>query len=241
MKLSEKIAVACLALSVFSVGAQLQVIDAGQITDNRIQHVERIAKHVQQIKQLKAQLEQAHAQYKSLTGARGFGDLFNNPLLRDYLPEEWINLYDAVQNGDISGISGRVDELIAATQEGSIEEISADVDARLARLGAVNRAVGEAGFEAALQRTEQIQSLIEEISNTEDPKGIAELQARIAGEQAAVTNEIAKLQLVAMLQQAEERLIEARTTEMFTRHVTGSNAIDTPPPIEELLRFPPKH
>jgi len=228
-----------LALLPFSANAQLVVVDPAQITENMLQHVESIAKHLEQIQQLKYQLEQAREQYNALTGVRGFGDLFNNPLLRDYLPEEWTGLYDAVQNGDIAGISGRVDELIAATQEGSLEEIAADVETRRARLGAVNRAVGEAGFDAAIQRTEQIQNLIEEISNTQDPKGVAELQARIAGEQAAVANEMAKLQLVAMLQQAEERMIDARARETFKRHMTGSNAVPPPPPIEELLRLPP--
>jgi len=178
MKLKAKAIVVGLSLALtvpsFNVGAAWPVID-----------VASIAQLVQQLNQMRDQLEQAREQYKSLTGIRGFGDLFNNPLLRDYLPEEWTNLYDAVQQGDIAGISGRIDELIAAAQEGSLEEIAADVETRRARLGAVNRAVGEAGFDAAIQRTEQIQSLIEEISNTQDPKGIAELQARIAGEQAA--------------------------------------------------------
>jgi len=218
-----------LAMPSFNAGAAYPVID-----------VASIAQLVQQLNQMRDQLEQAREQYKSLTGIRGFGDLFNNPLLREYLPEEWTNLYDAVQSGDIAGISGRVDELIAAAQEGSLEEIAADVETRRARLGAVNRAVGEAGFEAAIERTEQIQSLIEEISNTEDPKGIAELQARIAGEQAAVANEMAKLQLVAMLQQAEERMIDARAEETFKRYMTGSNAVPAPPSIDGLLRMPPK-
>jgi len=216
-----------LAMPAFNAGAAMSVIDKASI-----------AKYIEQLREMRAQLGQAREQFSALTGVRGFGDLFNNPMLRDYLPEEWTELYDAVQQGEVAGVSGRVDELIEATKEGSIEDISEDIEARLARLGAVNRAVGEAGFEAALQRTEQIQSLIEEISNTEDPKGIAELQARIAGEQAAVTNEIAKLQLISMLQQAEERLIAARAREMHKRHVTGSNAVAPLPPIEELLRMP---
>jgi len=240
LKVTALVLCSSLALPAFHASAQWTVVDPTQIMENLINHGESIAKHLEQIDRLKDQLKQAEEQYKSLTGVRGFGDLFNNPALRDYLPEEWTNLYDAVQRGDIAGISGRVDELIAAAQEGSIEEMAHDIEERQARLGAVNHAVGEAGFEAALQRTEQIQHLIEEISNTQDPKGIAELQARIAGEQAAVSNEMAKLQLVAMLQQAEERMIEARIDAMSKKHLTGSNAVPPPPPIEDLLRMPTK-
>jgi len=232
MKLKSKAIVISLYLGLtipsFNAGAAMAVVDMASI-----------GQLVKQLEQMRDQLEQAREHYRSLTGIRGFGDLFNNPLLREYLPEEWTNLYDAVQQGDIAGISGRVDELIAAAKEGSIEEISEDVETRQIRLGAVNRAVGEAGFDAAVQRTEQIQSLIEEISNTQDPKGVAELQARIAGEQAAVANEMAKLQLVAILQQAEERMIDERAKEIFKRHMTGSNAVPPPPSIEELLRMPP--
>jgi len=135
-----------------------------------------------------------------------------------------MDLYDAVQNGQVTGISGRVDQLMESDRSGTINEMSEDISTRQARMGAVNRAVGEAGFETALRRTEQIQHLIEAIGTTNDPKAIAELQARIAGEQALVANEIAKLQLVEMLQQAEQQRINARARTMYKIHMEGSNA-----------------
>lgn len=218
-----------IALPSFNVGAQIPVTDAASLTNSIQNQIQNYAKFVEQVQSLQQQIEQARQQYDALTGNRGFGDLFNNPALREYLPAEWTGLYDAVQNGNVAGISGRVDDLIASTRAGSIEEISADIAARRARLAAVNRATGEAGFDAAMQRTQQIQSLIGQISSTQDPKAIAELQARIAGEQAAVANEMAKLQLVAMLQQAEERMIEARAEALFDKQMTGSNVLPSLP------------
>lgn len=218
-----------LALPSFNAGAQIPVTDVANLTNSIQNQVQNYANFVQQLQSLQHQIEQAQQQYDALTGTRGFGDLFNNPQLRNYLPAEWTGLYDAVQSGSVAGISGRVDDLIASTQAGSITDMSSDIAARRARLGAVNRATGEAGFEAAMQRTQQIQNLIEQIGNTQDPKAIAELQARIAGEQAAVANEMAKLQLVGMLQQAEERMLEARAEALFDKQMTGSNALPSLP------------
>ena len=46
------------------------------------------------------------------------------------------------------------------------------------------------------------------INGTADPKAIAELQARISAEGAAIQNEQTKMQLFALASQAEDRLIQ---------------------------------
>ena len=62
-----------------------------------------------------------------------------------------------------------------------------------------------------------------QINGTSDPKAIAELQARIQAEQAAINNEATKLQMIAMLQQAEQRLIDEQRTQLNRRILSGSN------------------
>jgi len=228
----------CLALPVFHSTAQIPVTDGVNLGANLNQHVESIAKFMEQVNALNTQIEQAKNQYNALTGSRGYGNLFNDPELRNSLPPNWMELYDAVQNGQVAGISGRVDQLMEADRAGTIGEMNEDIRDRQARMGAVNRAVGEAGFETALRRTEQIQHLIEAIGTTNDPKAIAELQARIAGEQALVANELAKLQLVQMLQDAEQQRIEARAEAQFQRHLHAPNTTPPVPPLNELIRIP---
>lgn len=209
----------------FGAGAQIPVTDVALNTQTQTNQQMNFAKFVEQVTQLKNQLEQAKQQYEALTGTRGLGDLFNNPALRQYLPQDWTGLYDAVQGGDVAGISGKVQDIIDKNKSGSIADMSADVRARQERLGAVNKATGLAGFDAAMKRADQIQSLIGQINGTSDPKAIAELQARIAGEQAQVSNEIAKLQLVAMLQQAEEKAIAAKADAVYDKQMSGSNDV----------------
>jgi len=214
----------CLTLPAFHSLAQIPVTDGVNLGTNINQHIESIAKFMEQVNALNTQIEQARDQYKSMTGSRGFGELFNDPELRNSLPPNWMDLYDAIQSGQIGGLSRRIDELMEIDRAGTIDEISEDIRIRQARMGATNRAIGEAGFETALRRTEQIQRLIEAISTTHDPKAIAELQARIAGEQALVANEIAKLQLVQMLQEAEQQRTNSRAREIYKTHMEGSNA-----------------
>lgn len=204
---------------------QSPVTDVAMNTQTQMNQTANFAKYVEQVAQLKNQLEQAKQQYEALTGSRGLGDLFNNPALRQYLPQDWTGLYDAVQRGDVTGISGKVQDIIDKNKSGSIADMYADVSARQERLGAVNKATGLAGFDAAMKRADQIQSLIGQINGTSDPKAIAELQARIAGEQAQVSNEMVKLQLVSMLQQAEEKAIAAKADAVYDKQMSGSNDV----------------
>ncbi len=60
-----------------------------------------------------------------------------------------------------------------------------------------------------------------QINATQDAKAVAEIQARIAVEQATIANEATKLQLVAMLEQAEERLQEEQREEVGAARRTG--------------------
>jgi len=54
---------------------------------------------------------------------------------------------------------------------------------------------------------------MQQIDATQDPKGIAELQARIQSESTLVSNEMTRLQLFRMLADAEDRLIAEQQSE----------------------------
>lgn len=64
---------------------------------------------------------------------------------------------------------------------------------------------------------------MDEISRTQDQKAIEELQARIAGEQAAIQNETTKLQMIAQLRQAEQALISEQRRERNMRILSSGN------------------
>ena len=168
------------------------------------------AKMVESVQTLQQQLQQLKATYESLQalhGSRGLGAVLYNPALRQYLPDQWTGVYDAVAAGRYAGISGSVRDIERAEQlTGTVDEQIEKMHQRARTSAVTNKALDVRAFEGTKARLQQIESLMQQVNLTKDAKGVAEIQARIAVEQAAVANETTKLQLVQMLQAAEEKL-----------------------------------
>lgn len=190
------------------------------------------AKWVEQIRSMKGQLDIARGQlaeakrmYESVTGGRGFGDLMRNPELRQFLPQDVAQLYGAVQGGSFEGISGSVQDILKAesTSESSVANILTAIDHRQHIAAATDKAVGLQGYEGAKRRLDQIEALTDQIDNTMDQKAIAELAARISAEKAAIQNETTKLQMLSMLQDAEQKLIAVQKHEVSRKILNPAN------------------
>ncbi|MCC8553982.1 P-type DNA transfer protein VirB5, partial [Xanthomonas hortorum] len=169
--------------------------------------------------QMVGQLNQMQKQYEAVTGPRGLGQIMNNPALRDYLPSDWQNVYDSVRSGGYNGLSGSAASIY---NQNKIYDACASVpqaDARTACQAAAvkpsqDKAFATAAYAAAKSRLDQIDSLMRQINQTQDPKSIAELQGRIASEQAMIANEQIKLQLFQVMAQAEDKIQEQRQNEI---------------------------
>ena len=66
---------------------------------------------------------------------------------------------------------------------------------------------------------------MQHIDTTRDPKGIAELQARIQSESVAVGNEMTKLQMFKMLAETEDRLIAEQQTELLLKRAGNTRRL----------------
>lgn len=211
--MKQRILAASLSLTLFlgislpASASGIPVVDGTQVA----QGVQQLAQWAQQIAEMKNQLDQMKQQYQSLTGARGFGDVLNNPALRNYLPQDWQKVYDSIQNGGYKGLDGTAKALADAA--GLMKQCANYTDQNVkssCEASAVQTAQNKSNLmqslDAATQRLNQIQGLMNQIKNTNDPKGIAELQARIAGEQAMIQNEATRLQMYQMMTQANEKL-----------------------------------
>lgn len=210
-----------------AASAQMAVFDASSVANT-----------AQQITQLKAQLDQmvktyetvtsqlrkAEEAYNAVTGVRNLGDIFNNPALRQYLPADMKRVYDATQVGGYRGISGTVDEILKLEAlSGTTKDQMRQINERSRRGAATAKLVGEDAYEGAQLRMEQLDKLLGQINKTQDPKALGELQARIAMEQASLQNEAIKLQLMAHMAQAEERLVEQQRREASARIINPAN------------------
>ena len=182
------------------------------------------AKMVQTVQLMQRQVEQMQATYQAVSGSRGLGALFYNPALRQYLPEQWTGIYDAVSAGAYAGISGNLRDIRQAEAlAGTVAEQIAQVQARQRNAAVANKAIGLRAYDGAKARLQQIEKLMAQINLTKDSKGVAEFQARIAVEQAAVANEATKLQLMGMLQQTEERLAAQQRQQIAQKILSADN------------------
>lgn len=202
--------------------AQIPVTDGAAIKTSVQQQVETMAKWKLQYDQMVSQIDQMKQEYQSITGVRGLGDVLNNPALRDYLPDDWQGVYDSVKSGGYAGLSGRAGQVyndnkiydICVNHTNEQSRISCEAQAVK---GAQDKAFALDAYDKAKERLGQIDSLMQEINRTQDPKSIAELQGRIAAEQALIQNEQTKLQMYSMVASAEDRLQQQRQLEINAR------------------------
>ncbi|UZB06167.1 P-type DNA transfer protein VirB5 (plasmid) [Xanthomonas citri pv. fuscans] len=232
MKKYTLILAAILALSGTAfAGVPVTVIaDVPAITNQ----IETMAKWKAQYDQMVSQINQMQKQYDAVTGPRGLGQIMNNPALRDYLPSDWQKVYDSVRTGGYNGLSGSA---AAIYDDNKVFDACARLAAGAQRTACEAAAVKPAqdkafagdAYAAAKSRLDQINSLMGQIDQTKDPKAIAELQGRIASEQAMIANEQTKLQLFQMMAQADEKLQEQRKREINAQQLARRGHLDLQP------------
>lgn len=203
------------------LAAGIPVFDATRAAD----FIQQFARMKEQLDTARQQLAEAQRLFDSMSGIRGFGDLFRNTGLREYLPDDLRKIYDSVNGGGYAGISGSIQDILNQERlgTGSVNDLRQAIVDRERNAAATEKAVGLRGYEGAQRRLAQIEALMDEIGRTQDQKAIEELQARIAAEQAAIQNETTKLQLIAHLREAERKLIAEQRRELNQRILSNQN------------------
>jgi type IV secretion system protein VirB5 len=95
--------------------------------------------------------------------------------------------------------------------------------------GAQDKGFALDAYSKAQDRMTQIDQLMAKVNDTQDPKAIAELQARIATEQANIQNEQTKLQMYAMVAAAEDKVQQQQHREMNARTWAATKGISAQP------------
>jgi type IV secretion system protein VirB5 len=178
---------------------------------------QNVAQAIATVTQLEQEVQQEIQIYQSTVGSRGFGALLTNSVTANSLPSNWQDVYTAVQHGGYAGLTGSAQALRSASEIyncGDQTGIDQQVCQRALNKPFQDKAFGQQAYQTELQELNQIQSLMRQIDVTQDPKGIAELQARIQTETAAVGDEMTKLQLFRMLGDTEDRLVAEQQSEL---------------------------
>ncbi|WP_342706068.1 P-type DNA transfer protein VirB5 [Burkholderia arboris] len=220
MKARFKVAAAALVSAVVSSEGHAQGIP--------VFDAQNVAQAIATVAQLEQQVQQEIQIYQSTVGARGFGALLSNPVIANSLPSNWQSVYTAVQHGGYAGLTGSAQALRTASQIYNCEDqtgVNQQVCQRALNKPFQDKAFGLQAYQTELQELNQIQSLMQQIDVTQDPKGVAELQARIQTETTAVGNEMTKLQLFKMLADAEDKLIAEQQSELMLKRAGNTTRL----------------
>lgn len=180
---------------------------------NHAQAVQQVANQLEQLQRLQDQLDEAKALYDSMnqiTGVSDLASLLQSDAIQQALPTEF---------GDIhSSLSGLADELASeyshyqptpnAANDFYVQEL-----ARQQQETFGDMSVGQHVYETASQRIEGLSELRDAIGTATTQKEILDLQARIAAESALMENDQIRMQSLAMVQSARDRVDMHRAEE----------------------------
>lgn len=182
-----------------SMASGIPVIDVASIAEA----IKAYMQLQKQFTELQEQTGLSEEQLRSLTGSRGMADLVNDPNSRFYIPAEYqdvLKLTAGVSGGDYDDLQNRIEELVETSTLLNVEDTaygseSLEGQAYIADQNqiALNSALAEEAYNQANRRTENIQVLLDKVNDADDPKDIADLNARITAEQLMLSNEQNKL------------------------------------------------
>ena len=203
--------------------AQIPVTDAASLA----QQIQQVAAWQQQLQSMYMQYQQQLKQFQALTGARGFGDVLANPLLQRYLPLNLKQMYDGVATGNMSSVAS------AARQQAQIFDCLVIKDPNQQNL--CNRQLGAPfavkdmftkAYEGASDVFKEIDDLRKLIDSTEDPKGVAELQARLQAEQGKAQTAMNQVLIAGKLAEIETKLVEQERFERSIKNMSSTKVMD---------------
>jgi|LSQX01.3.fsa_nt_gb type IV secretion system protein VirB5 len=185
-----------------------------------VNSVQQLNALLDQLQTAKTQLEQTKRQLDALTQSSGFGYVMSNPsvknAIRSALPSDAAALLDRLesQSSELSSSVQQITQAVNAPVNFAQDKI--DMKAKSIQIAATKKALSEQAYNAMTKRLEIIDELQAKINTTTNPKEIAELQARIAIEQANVQTDQTRITLANQQLEAEQALLEARAEKVYS-------------------------
>jgi type IV secretion system protein VirB5 len=190
----------------------IPVIDAA----NLIQSIEQVVNDITKIENQVQQITQLQNQLTSISGIRNLGNVFNNPLLQNYVPTEAYNFLNNVDNSGYSALTTTAKTLRDAQMVYNCLDMSGAARTRCqARLAEPYQQKGllQDAMKTAAGRLAQITSLMTKINATTDQKGVLEIQARVDAENALLGHEMTQIQMLQAMSDSEERIARSQDRE----------------------------
>jgi len=211
--------------------AQWAVVDVGAI----VQLLQQVQLMEKQLQTAENDLTQAQQAYQSMTGPRGMQNLLSGSN-RNYLPSDWQALQKLLSGspGGYGTLAGQLQSTVQANSVLTLAQLSQLSSQERSQLqsarnsAAVLQVSSQQALDTTSQRFATLQQLINAIPTATDQKGILELQARIAAEQAMLQNENTKLMVLYHAAQAQELNRAQQARELS---IANQGSLRTLPPI----------
>lgn len=181
--------------------------------------VEQARQMERQIGTLTDQLAEAKRLYDSfnkVTDAGEIAGLLNTPALRKALPAEFSQIENLVAGSGSGSFAASLDGYLAQnrvyTANAGNDFYAAELD-RIARRTGTAHTLGQAVYDAAAKRVDQLDLLRRQIGQARDAKDVADLSARLQAESALLQNDVLRLQGLAMIQRAQRDMDGQRERE----------------------------
>lgn len=221
-------AAACALVAAVGTGSAraqgIPVIDAA----NLIQTVQQVMNDITEINNQVQQITQLQNQLNSINGTRNLGNVFNNPMLKNYVPAEAYTYINAINTSGYSGLSATAKGLRDFGMVYNCMDLAGDARTRcqadLAR-AYQQKGLMQDAMKSAAGRLTQIQSLMGQINATTDQKAVQEIQARIGAENALLAHEMSQVQMLQGMADSEERIARSRERERQYQMLTRTGKV----------------
>jgi type IV secretion system protein VirB5 len=213
LKLSAAACIVAGTLAASNAQAQgIPVIDVA----NLVQTIQQVLNDITSIENQVQQINQLQSQINSINGIRNLGQVFNNPMLKNYVPAEAYTYLNAVNTSGYSGLNATAKALRDAGMVYNCMDLAGaartDCQSALAQPYQKKGLLQDA-MKSAAGRLTQINSLMDQINATSDQKAVQEIQARIAAENALLAHEVSQVQMLQGMADSEERIARSRERE----------------------------
>lgn len=207
------------------------VVDAAAITQMITEYMHLIKEYEQMVSthnMVSSNFTRAYNQFdRTMTGVTGYGVKNDTSEFLNLLPEALDETLDLIRSKGANALPGPAKSLYREFALGdACERVSTYAQAncyRRAALNAMKLYSYQDGQKTAVRRRSAIQKMLDSINSTTTAKEAADMQQRIAQEQASLQNEQMRLQLLKAKFDEEERLLrlqhQAELDRLFYRRV----------------------
>ena len=224
--------------TVITIGLVLMVVvdpepksQAGGIpvidTANLVQSIVQALAWIQQFQQMQQQILQAEQQINAIVGSRNMGSLMNNLTLAGVVPSDVNAVYHAIRSGGVQGMTAAAQIIRHNRMIYNCEGKTGDalrICQNMLNQTPQSQAYYANTYQMLLGRMQQIRALTTRINQTEDEKGILELNGRIAAEQAQVSNDTNRILTMQSMIEAEEKAAQQEQQERVLKMLAPGTA-----------------